>query len=368
MGGSRPLRDHTHVTIIALLAVVGLVQGVFLLGIVVLLVGNRRRAAARRIAQADIAAAMRGPVRRWLVGEGSVEDVARRLDELPVNCALEQALVIATSRAAVTQRAELSQAIAGSPWVAAVMARARSRRWWRRLDAARLLAIVGGPRDRDLLRALLHDPHPAVRGIATASIPAVGDLDTVAQLLDALPDQPLVVRLYQFSVLRDTWWLATPALIERLRPDAPAARLDAWINLAESIATADVLEQVRQLHGHPDAGVRLAVARALKRYFHPLAEEALVTLLGDADWRVRALAARSLGTLGDASTVPRLATLLGDGQWWVRFRAGLALAQLGEAGRAALRAARADPDRYAAEMATMVSGLSPGSVVELAEG
>ena len=53
--------------------------------------------------------------------------------------------------------------------------------------------------------------------------------------------------------------------------------------------------------------------------------------------------------------------------WWVRFRSALALAQLGEVGRRALRAARDRPDRFAADMAAMVSGLSDGAVVELAE-
>jgi hypothetical protein len=54
-------------------------------------------------------------------------------------------------------------------------------------------------------------------------------------------------------------------------------------------------------------------------------------------------------------------------RWWVRFRCGLALAQLGEPGRSALEAAGRDADRYAGEMATMIGGLSPDSVVELAQ-
>ena len=58
----------------------------------------------------------------------------------------------------------------------------------------------------------------------------------------------------------------------------------------------------------------------------------------------------------------------GDVRWWVRFRCGLALAELGPAGREALESARRDVDRYAGEMATMIGGLSPDSVVELAEG
>jgi hypothetical protein len=51
----------------------------------------------------------------------------------------------------------------------------------------------------------------------------------------------------------------------------------------------------------------------------------------------------------------------------VRFRCALSLALLGEAGRRALRAARERSDRYAADMAKLVSGLSDGAVIELAE-
>jgi HEAT repeat protein len=114
--------------------------------------------------------------------------------------------------------------------------------------------------------------------------------------------------------------------------------------------------------------VRIAVARALKRYFHPDAEPALLELLGDYDWRVRGQAARALGVVGTEGAIPALVVALGDRSWWVRFRSALAISQLGEPGRRALRESRDLPDRYAREMVAMVSGLSEGGIVELAEG
>jgi HEAT repeat protein len=83
---------------------------------------------------------------------------------------------------------------------------------------------------------------------------------------------------------------------------------------------------------------------------------------------VRAGAARSLGQLGAGSAAVVLAPLLSDPVWQVRLFAGLALAQVGERGRAALRTAREGSDRFARDMATMVSGLSDGAVLELADG
>jgi len=89
--------------------------------------------------------------------------------------------------------------------------------------------------------------------------------------------------------------------------------------------------------------------------------------LSDTDWRVRAQAARSLGVLGDPAVVAALAESLTDRIWWVRFRSALSLCQLGEPGRRVLRATRDGTDPYASQMASMVSGLSPGSVLELTE-
>ena len=100
---------------------------------------------------------------------------------------------------------------------------------------------------------------------------------------------------------------------------------------------------------------------------HADSEAALRAMLKDDDWRVRAQAARGLGALGATAAIPELSGALVDRSWWVRFRSALSLAQLGETGRRALRTARERSDRYAADMAKMVSGLSDGAVVELAE-
>ena len=245
---------------------------------------------------------------------------------------------------------------------------ASSPHWWRRAEAARLSGDIARLGDRELLHTLLDDSHPAVQSAATASLASVVDGETVGRLLDRLPERPMAVRLQQFQLLRDALPLTAPALLERVTADASPRRLKSWIALIESIGSAELFARVGSLHSHPDPLIRLSVARALKRHRHPEAEEILLIALHDHDWRVRAVAARSLGTQGNASAVPRLVTGLRDVRWWVRFRCGLALAQLGASGREALRDAGRDTDRYAGEMATMVGGLSPDSVLELADG
>ena len=349
------------------LAIIAIVQTIFLLCIVALLVVNRTRALARGIVRAGVTDTLSRPLHDWLVGKGPPEGVADVLASLPVNDALTQTIVIANARAAPTQREEFARTIRDARWTKEVLGRATARNWWRRMDAARLLAIVGTPAHHALLIQLLHDKHPAVQSMAASSLPVIADPDAVALVLKELPNQPLVVRLYQFSMLRDTWWITTPALLKLLDAKAPADQLETWISLGEAIGTPELLDVICALASHEEALVRVAVARALKRYFHPRAMDVLVAMLDDTDWRVRATAARSLGYLGAEHAVPRLAAAIGDSAWWVRFRSALALAQLGEAGRRALRDARASDDRFASEMATMVSGLSPGSVVELSE-
>jgi hypothetical protein len=254
------------------------------------------------------------------------------------------------------------------PMTASLDDLAASPHWWKRAAAARRSGGVARLGDAELRTRLLDDPHPAVQSVATSSLAPPVEASVIGHLLDRLAERPMLVRLQQFRLLRETLPLTTPLLLQRLAPDASPRRLKSWIALAEFLGTIELFTGVAALHSHPDPLIRLSVARALKRHRHPEAEEVLLIALHDHDWRVRAVAARSLGTLGNPSAVPRLAAGLRDVRWWVRFRCGLALAQLGAPGRAALDAAARDTDRYAGEMATMIAGLSSDSVTELAEG
>ena len=245
---------------------------------------------------------------------------------------------------------------------------ARSSLWWRRADAARRAGDIARLGDRELLYTLLEDAHAAVQSDATSSLESLIDARAVGHLLDRLPERAMAVRLQQHALLARVLPLTTAALTQRLVPEASPRRLKSWIALVETLNSPTLFARVGTLHSHADPLIRLSVARALKHHRDPDAEEMLLIALRDHDWRVRAVAARSLGAIGNASAVPRLAAGLRDVRWWVRFRCGLALAQLGDDGLRALADARRDVDRYAGEMATMISGLSAASVTELADG
>jgi HEAT repeat protein len=350
-----------------LLLVVAAVQGVFFALLVLLVLGNRARLRARRRRDAATPS-LDEPLARWLVGRGTTAEVVEAIRRAPRERVMEQLARISSTRVGGPQLAELTAALRADGWLARAAESARSRRWWRRLEAARVLAVLGERQDAIVVERLLRDRHPAVQAAATAALPRVGVTRLVALVIDALPERPLAVRLAQHAVLRETWEATSRALLERLRPDAAVARLEAWIDLADAVESPECLAAVMTLADHPAPTVRIAVARALKKYFHPDVIPALRARLADPDWRVRGQAARGLGALGASDAVPELSAALADPAWWVRFRAGLALAQLGEPGRRSLRASRDSTDRYARDMAVMVSGLTAGGVVELSEG
>lgn len=352
---------------LSVILLVAIIQGVFFALLVLLLFVNRARRSHRSRAAAEAANLVAEPLQRWLLGAGTAADVANVLRRLPERDALDQLTIHVAPRVAPEHVAQLARSLREDRWVRRILAQGTSRWWWRRLDAARLLAVVGSLRDRTLLRQLLSDPHAAVQAAASTCLTRVGDYKLIEHVLDTLHTRPPIVRVFQLRILRENWKHTVPALLERLLPVAPMAKLQVWIALAESLADAQFLTPLMAFRNHPVVEMRISAARAFRRYMHPDAGSVLREMLRDSDWRVRAQAARGLGAVGGSDAVPELSNGLADRSWWVRFRAALALAQLGETGRRALRAARERPDRFAADMASMVSGLSDGAVVELAE-
>ena len=346
---------------------IAFVQAVFFVLLVALIVFNRAR---RRLAGRDQAVA--GPAvalafTRWLLGETPVDAVVTLLREAPPAVALEETLAALARRVPPASRVELVTLLRREPWVREMLARANRRAWWDRLAAARMLTAAGIELDRELLRRLLADAHPAVQTAATGALERIADRQMVEDVLDQLVDRPLVVRQIQMSALLRTRAHAIPALLTRLVPSSPPRSLEVWLALAEQGADPACISAAAALATHADAQVRLAVARALRHYYDVRVHETLGALLRDSDWRVRAAACRTAGSLADAVFTGALRQGLTDRAWWVRFRSALALAQLGESGRRVLREARTGDDRFARDMATMVSGLSEGGILELAE-
>lgn len=352
---------------VSVILLVAIIQGAFFALLVLLVFVNRARRMLRGRRAAAAANRVQEPMHKWLIGAGTATDVASALRRLPERDALDQLTIHVTARVTSEHLAQLARALREDRWVRRILSQSTSRFWWRRLDAARLLAVVGSVRDRTLLKQLLGDEHAAVQAAASICLTRVGDYALVEHVLDTLHMRPPIVRVFQLRILREIWRHTVPALLERLQPTAPLAKLQVWIALAESLADSRCLAALVMFRAHPVVEIRISAARALRRYLHADAEAVLREMMRDDDWRVRAQAARGIGALRASAGIPELTGALADRAWWVRFRSALALAQLGEVGRRALRTARERTDRYAADMAAMVSGLSDGAVVELAE-
>lgn len=352
----------------SVLGVILVVQGVFLVLLVVFVAIRRGYDRHRRAAFVAGEAALAGPMRDWIVAGAHAEPVVRALAALPRGTAVGYVALLARQTIPTAQRDELALALRNERWIAHAVRQRHSRLWWRRLEAARALSIIGTARDRAAVLALVRDEHPAVQIAAASALPRVGDEATFGEVVDALDTMPGVVRQFLTGVLRQSASVAAGALAARIRGGAAMPHLAKWIDLASSLddprAVASMFEHV----GHPAAAVRRAVARAMGHHAGPDAARALAALVRDSDWTVRAAAARSVGEVGAGATAPLVAPLVSDPVWRVRLHAALALAQLGERGRAALRAAREGDDRFARDMATLVSGLSDGAVLEMGAG
>lgn len=351
-----------------ILGVVGIVQVIFLVLLLGFVLVRRRYDRERRTAFVAGRDALAGPLRDWIVAGAHPAPVVRALRALPKGTAVGYVSLLARQTIPESQRNELAVALRGEPWMRAAVARRRSRFWWRRLEAARALSIIGTTKDGAAVRDLLRDEHPAVQIAAASALPRVADEALFGQVMDDLFTMPKVTRNFLTGVLRQRAAAAGEPLAARIRAGASPNELSAWIGLAASLDDPRALEASLVHIAHASASVRRTVARTLGRFAGPDAARALAGLVRDADSSVRAAAARSLGELGASGATPLLAPLLGDPVWQVRLHAALALAQLGERGRAALRSAREGNDRFARDMATMVSGLSDGAILEMGAG
>ncbi len=243
----------------------------------------------------------------------------------------------------------------------------RSPFWWRRFDVARLLSVVGGEGDAELIRSLLADRNPAVRLVAFDAAARLSGAQLVDRELDDLPSRQDAVQAYQCAALARHPQMVAEALIPRLTGDAPVRALNSWIDAAGALTSPVALRRVRHLAPHPQPEVRVHVARALRRLVEPETPDVLLALLADHDWRVRGQAARALGALRVGAATDALAKAICDPAWWVRYRSALALAQIGGVARAALLAVGTGDDPLARDMARLVAGLSPAAVVEMSE-
>lgn len=314
----------------------------------------------------DIAAA-RAILRAALEGDLPADEAAARLDRLHP-ATLDDLLHEVASRDGSGECEVAFDLLRRTAWHDRTCADARSRRWWRRLRAARAISTLAAPRHLLLIHELLDDPTPATRLAAAAALERLPSPGLAAAVLERAIASRAVVRGHLIELLAASRTLVVPVIVERLRDPASEAELRVLLDLVAVLGYPPLLGYVVPHADEPSLEIRIAVATCLRNFPHPQASGVLRRMLSDPEWQVRARAAASLGVIGAVEATGDLLVGLRDPSWWVRLRSAVSLRLLGASGVGALRAVDAAVDRYAFDMARYVLGLEDGAMAEYLGG
>lgn len=346
------------------LVIVALVQGVLLAALVILVILNRWFRLRRRARVHPRVIALDRAMQRWALGTVDLGTVLVHLARLPLPLAVD-ALVGWSARVPGDRWRQLAGALRGHWWARIVRSNSASARWWKRLEAARFLAVTATPEDTSRVLRLLRDPHPAVHVAAVATLERLESAALTTAALERLPRLAPTIGAYYAGMLRRSRPVVVQLLLKMLkREDDPG--LVRLVEFAGRLNEPALRERLTALAAHRDVDVRTQAVRALGAYPHRESIAAATRAATDAAWSVRAFAVRSLGTIADPATLPLVRAALRDPEWWVRLRAGLALTRFGAPGRNTLLEAEVGAHADARDMARLILGLSPQALAEYA--
>jgi HEAT repeat protein len=218
------------------------------------------------------------------------------------------------------------------------MAALRSRRWWRRLEAAINLGII---QSQISVAALIHAVKDPVEDVRLAAVRALGQLNEpggLQLLLDTMEERSHWTGSSIIETLIGMGPEINPEIVPRLQ--ATTNNINArllYVQLCGLRKIAEALEPLLWLLRDPDQETRISAARALGQLGDISAVKSLIDSLDDKTWEVRAQAAKALGALGDKQAVAKLKGSLSDDNWWVRHNTAEALYRLGGEGIKVLR-------------------------------
>jgi HEAT repeat protein len=236
----------------------------------------------------------------------------------------------------------------------------QSRRWWKRLQAVRLLTVLDV--GTASIPKLLDDANPHVRAQAAEWAGEHPRPELIRAVLKLLSDPAKICRFTAQNSLLKMGNLAVPYLSQYLlqnsRPSFPLA-----VEVALGLAEPRFLPAALRLCHAPSPAVRALAARLIGQMGGKEGGAALAALLRDPIAEVRAEAARSLGKLGEWPCAPALAQALCDAAWDVRRAAGLALRSLGSPGILLLRQCLSNDDKFACDMARQILEIPASALV-----
>ncbi|MBI5802069.1 MAG: HEAT repeat domain-containing protein [Verrucomicrobia bacterium] len=261
------------------------------------------------------------------------------------------------------------------------LAQLRSRKPWKRADAAAVLGWFKEPQVITALERALDDPEIEVRLESARALTRLQAVQSVAGLVARLAVVDATRSLGVQEIFRSLGPGAVPELMAVLGSDVPVQvkmlTADALGHIGDPRAVpgllklfhapgrkdgdGDAIREHKARRGRPSpsrsqptnasVALRLAVMQALSVLVDPRSLDAILAALEDPVWEVRAEAAHCASQLGSNAAIPLLERLLHDEHWWVRFHAAEALFKLGGEGRKALLNTARGTSALAAEMA-----------------
>lgn len=341
-----------------LLRVVIVVEGTTILTILTFYLLRGFRNTRYKKTTGPMLAEIRREVMRVLITPAGIRDLVRKLKRLPVRLQTRVFLSLAPSLGG-TQRNALVGLASEIGLVAHAAKSCHNRRWYRRLEGARLLTALGS--DAQRMVELMDDPHPLVRSQAAEWAQEHSDDGLIKKLLLMLHDPVMICRYTARESLlgigQDTVEPFVSYLSTVVDDDVPKEAIEVLIGLA----SPGLLLHTVRFARHDKAAFRALAAQALGAIGAQSGIEVLIGLLDDEDPAARSEAARALGVLSHWLAGPRLAKLVSDRTFEVRREAALALKSMGATGEVLLRKLTREDDRYAAAMAKHVLE-SPGTV------
>jgi hypothetical protein len=303
----------------------------------------------------------RGSLSVLVDGSGEGEMALQRLATLPRRLQIRLLAEVALPLTGA-HRERLTETYRRLGMVDWAVRRCRSRFWWRRLQAVRVLTLLrtGG----ESVRPLVQDPHPLVRAQAIEWWATAPEPEIVATLVEHLGDASRLCRFTVQDTLLRMGPLVAPALLRGLEGGAAPGTANA-LRVAAGLADPRFLEPALRHSASTDARVRARAATLLGAVGGAAAVERLMQLLRDPEPRARVAAATALGEMEHWPGAHAVAPLLRDPAWEVRRAAGLSLRAMGSPGELFLRRIRTDPDPDIAGMAKQVLDL-PGESRPLA--
>ncbi len=213
--------------------------------------------------------------------------------------------------------------------------RLRSRVWWKRLSAVRILHFL--PMDEfkpDVIR-LQQDPQPLVRLEAIRAVSGFGEKE-LAQVISRWPEIGWMLDHHPIDEMQERF--GGPPILELeelIRHDDHPDVLVRLVQLVPRLGGST--EFLMEMASHAEIRVRLAAIKVMAQVPSDEVRRELMVCLEDKDWRVRALAARSLADHGNPDTIRSISPLLLDRDPRVKMSAAFALKKLGGAGVSVLR-------------------------------